>query len=438
MKKLKFQTLTGMHDVLPDNQRYFKKILESTEKIADFYGFKRIETPVLEETKLFEKGTGESSELVQKQMYSFCTKGGDFLTLRPEFTPGIVRAYIEHGMQNLPQPVKLFSFGPLFRYERPQAGRFRQFHQFNFEIFGEKSPIIDAQIIQVFYNILKELRFKNLIIEINSIGDPHCRLHFKKILINYFKPQQADLCLDCRRRLRENPLRILDCKKERCIILRSQAPQIIDHICDECSQHFKEVLEFLDELELPYRFNPYLVRGLDYYTKTVFEISIETEEGSQKQGALLGGGRFDALVKLLGGEDTPACGAAAGVERIIELMKENSTALLSEQTPEIFLAQIGNLARQKSLKLFETFYKERIRVAESFGRDSLRAQLEIANKIKVKFTLILGQKEATEKTIIIRDMEIGNQKIVKLDKVVKEIKKRLKSKKSNPIKGSKS
>ena len=427
MKKLRFQTPTGMHDILPDDQKYFKRILEKVERIADFYGFKRIEPPILEETKLFEKGTGISTEIVQKQMYSFRTKGEDFLTLRPEFTPGIVRAYIEHGMQNLPQPVKLFSFGPLFRYEKPQAGRFRQFYQFNFEIFGEKSPAIDAQIIQLFYNILKELKFKNLIIEINSIGDAHCRSYFKKILIKYFKPQQADLCLNCQRRLRENPLRILDCKKEKCIILTSQAPQIIDHICDECSQHFKSVLEFLDELGLPYHLNPYLVRGLDYYTKTVFEIFIETKEEIQKQNALVGGGRLDGLVELLGGEYTPVCGAAAGVERIVELMKKTVT-LPPEQVPELFLAQIGNLAKQKSLKLFETFYKEKIKIAESLGKDSLKAQLEKANKMKVKFTLILGQKEVIENTIIIRDMDTGSQKIVKLDKVVEKIKEELKFK----------
>ena len=427
MKKLKFQTPTGMHDILPNDQRYFKKILERVERIADFYGFKRIETPILEETKLFEKGTGISTEIVQKQMYSFCTKGEDFLTLRPEFTPGIVRAYIEHGMQNLPQPIKLFSFGPLFRYEKPQAGRFRQFHQFNFEIFGEKSPAIDAQIIQLFYNILKELKFKNLIIEINSIGDLNCRSYFKKLLTKYFKLQQADLCSNCQRRLKENSLRILDCKEEKCIAIAGQAPQIIDHICDECSQHFKSVLEFLDELGLPYRLNPYLVRGLDYYTKTVFEIFIETKEEIQKQNALLGGGRFDTLIELLGGEYTPACGAAAGVERIIELMKKIAT-LPPEQAPEVFLAQIGNLAKQKSLKLFEIFYKEKIKIAESFGKDSLRTQLERANRMKVKFTLILGQKEAIENTIIIRDMDTGSQKIVKLDKVVEKIKKELKFK----------
>ena len=428
MKKLKFQTPTGMHDILPDDQRYFKRILEVTEKIADFYGFKRIEPPILEQTKLFEKGTGESTELVQKQMYSFCTKGGDFLTLRPEFTPGMARAYIEHGMQNLPQPVKLFSFGPLFRYEKPQAGRFRQFHQFDFEIFGEKSPVIDAQIIQIFYNILRKLKFKNLIIEINNIGDAHCRSYFKKILTSYFKSQQTDLCLDCQRRLRENPLRVLDCKKQRCIVLTSQAPQIIDYICDECSQHFKDVLEFLDELELPYRLNPYLVRGLDYYTKTVFEIFIETKKESQGQDALLGGGRFDSLIKLLGGENIPACGAAAGIERIIESMKKNSIALPSEQAPKVFLAQIGSLAKQKSLKLFEAFYKEKIEVSESFAKESLKAQLKIADRMKVKFTLILGQKEAVENIIIIRDMDTGNQEVVKLDKVTEKIKTKLKSK----------
>ena len=428
MKKLKFQTPIGMHDILPDDQKYFKKIIKVSEDIADFYGFKKIDTTILEHAELFKKGLGEETEIVQKQMYSFQTKGGDFLTLRPEFTIGMARAYIQHGMHNLPQPVKLFSFGPLFRHEKPQAGRFRQFHQFNFEIFGENKPVIDAQIIQIFYNILKELKFKNLIIEINSIGDIRCRLHFKKILVNYFKSRKTNICLDCQRRLEENPLRILDCKKEKCIALKNQAPQIIDYICEECNKHFKNVLEFLDELGLPYHFNPFLVRGLDYYTKTVFEIFVETEGEIQKQNALVGGGRFDGLVKLLGGKDTCACGGAAGIERIIDLMKKNWTNELQEQTPKIFLAQIGNLAKQKSLKLFETFYKEKIKVIESFGKNSLRTQLEIANRIKARFVLILGQKEALDNTIIIRDMNTGMQKIVKLDNIVDEIKRKLKIK----------
>jgi len=425
MKRSKFQKPAGMHDILFENQCYFKKIYDVVEDIVNFYRFEKIDTPILEETELFSRGIGLSTDIVKKQMYSFKTRGGDFLTLRPEGTAPIVRSFIENGMFNLPQPVKLWYFGPFFRYERPQAGRYRQFHQFGFEILGEKGPIIDAQVIQIFFQILKTLKFKNLIIEINSIGDSQCRPYYKKLLTSYFRSREASLCANCRRRLRENPLRILDCKEEKCQPIKAQAPQLIDHLCKECHWHFKEVLEFLDELELPYRLNLYLVRGLDYYTKTVFEISEDTEEG-RKQGALVGGGRYDTLVKLLGRKDVPACGGSAGIERIINLMKGKKIRLRLFPKPKIFLAQIGNLAKRKSLKIIEEFRKAKIEVAESFGRDSLKAQLNRANRMGVKFTLILGQKEALEGTIIIRNMKAGNQELVKLDKIIKVMEKHLK------------
>ena len=425
MKKLKFQSPTGMHDILLEEQKYFQKICEVCEDIADFYQFQKIETPILEETELFSKGTGLTTDIVQKQMYSLRTKGGDYLTLRPEFTPGVVRAYIEHGMFNLPQPVKFYSIGPLFRYESPQAGRYRQFHQFNFEVLGEESSVIDAQLLQVFYNILKELKLKNLIVEINSIGDGQCRPYYKKLLLSYFKSREATLCADCRRRLRENPLRVLDCKEEKCQRIVSQAPQMVDHLCDECKAHFKEVLEFLDEIELPYRLNPYLVRGLDYYTKTVFEI-LEEDETGRGQGALVAGGRYDGLIKLLGGRDTPASGGAGGIERIINLIKTRQIRFKKEKEPGIFLAQLGTLAKRKSLRLLEDFRKAKIPVAESFGRDSLNAQMARADKIGVSHTLILGQREALEGTIIIRDMASGGQNTIKIEKAVSEMQKRLK------------
>ena len=426
-KKSKFQSPTGMHDILPPGQKYFQKIYEVSENIANFYQFQKIETPILEETELFSKGIGLATDIVGKQMFSLRTKGGDYLTLRPEGTAPVARAYIEHGMFNLPQPVKLWYFGPNFRYEKPQAGRYRQFWQFGFEVFGEENPVIDAQIIQLFYNILGELKLKNLIVEINSIGDNQCRPYYKKLLVSYFRSRESSLCADCRRRLRENPLRILDCREEKCQRIISQAPQMIDHLCENCHSHFKEVLEFLDEIELPYHLNPYLVRGLDYYTKTVFEIYEESEEG-RAQGALTGGGRYDALVKLLGGKDTPAVGASTGIERIITAMKAKAIRLPQGSLPKIYLAQLGTLAKRKSLRLLEDFRKAKIQVSESFGRDSLKAQLARADKAEVKYTLILGQKEALEGTIIIRDMETGRQETIKTEKVVREIKKKLKIK----------
>ncbi len=425
MKKPKFQAPTGMHDILPEDQHYFQRVYDTAENIADFYGFSKIETPILEEAELFSKGIGLSTDIIEKQMYGLRTRGGDYLALRPEFTAGSARAYIEHGMFNWPQPVKLYASGPLFRGERPQAGRYRQFHQINFEIFGEQNAAMDAQIIQIFFNILKELKFKDLIVEINSIGDNQCRPYYKKLLGNYFRSRSSSLCADCRRRLKENPLRVLDCKEEKCQPVKSQAPQIVDHLCEECKVHLKEVLEFLDEIELPYRLSPHLVRGLDYYTKTVFEIFEDTEAG-REMGALVGGGRYDALIKTLGGKDTPGCGGAAGVERIAETLKKRSRGQVPFQRKNFFLAQLGGLAKRKSLKLVDDFRKARIPVAESLAKDSLKTQLRLADKLGASYTLILGHKEALEGTVIFRDMKTGKQESVKMEKAVKEAKKKMK------------
>jgi len=429
MSKIKYQSLTGMHDILPEDQVYFRRIQKVVESVTGSYTFEKIETPILEFTEIFQKAVGEDTDIVGKEMYTFRTRGGDMVSLRPEGTSAVMRSYLEHGMHNLPQPVKLWYIGPFFRYERPQAGRFRQFHQFGFEAIGEANPSIDSQIIQMSYDTLKELGFKNLTIQVNSIGDSECRPYFKKILTSYFKSRRASLCPDCQRRLKENPLRILDCKEEKCQRVKSGAPQIIDHLCEKCHAHFKEVLEFLDELELPYTLNPYLVRGLDYYTKTVFEIvesagaaSETAPDETNNVGTLIGGGRYDNLSKMLGGRDTAGCGSAAGIERIITLMKSREMKTgKKEETPQIFLAQLGQLAKRKSMKLFEEFRDAKIPVAESFSKDSLKAQLRSANKMGIKWVLIFGQKEALEDFITLRDMDTGTQKEIKLDKVVEEM-----------------
>jgi histidyl-tRNA synthetase len=425
MKKLKFQSLPGMHDILPEDQKYFQKVYKSVESIANFYSFQKIETPVLEDAELFYKGTGSDTDIVEKQMYTFRSKGGDYIALRPEWTPSIVRSYIEHGMQSWPQPVKLWYHGPCFRYERPQAGRYRQFHQFGFEVLGEGSPAIDSQIIQMSYDVLKEMHFKNLMIEINSIGDSECRPYFKKNLTNYLRSRKSSLCSNCQRRLKQNPLRIFDCKEEKCQQIKAGAPQIIDHLCENCHSHFKQVLEFLDEAEIPYNLNPYLVRGLDYYTRTVFEIFENTPEGKE-QGALIGGGRYDNLVKMLGGRDVPACGVAGGVERIVSVLKTKELKTQKTNEAKIFLAQLGGLAKKKSLKLLEEFRKAKIMVAESLSKDSLKAQLRAANKLGIKYVLLFGQREALDGEIVVRDMDSGTQEKLKLKDIVSEMKKKIK------------
>lgn len=424
-EKVKLQSLTGMHDILPEDQVYFEKVRKSVEAVANYYNFKRIDTPILEQAEVFLKGTGANTDIIEKEMYTFKTKGGDLVALRPEFTASIVRSYIENGMYNLPQPVKLWTMGPCFRHERPQAGRYRQFMQFNIEALGERNASIDGQIIQMSYDVLKELSFKNINIEVNSMGDSECRPYFKKILTSYFRSKKSALCSDCQRRLKENPLRLLDCKEEKCQRVKAGAPQIIDHLCESCHSYFKQVLEFLDELELPYTLNPYLVRGFDYYTKTVFEIMEKSDDGVS-QGSLVGGGRYDGLVKLLGGRDTSACGAAGGIDRIVNLMKARGAKVDKKQNEaKIFLAQLGQLAKRKSLKLFEEFRAAKIPIAESFSKDSLRAQLKTADKMNIKWVLIFGQKEALEDFITLRDMETGNQKEIKLEKVVQEMKNKI-------------
>jgi len=422
---MKYQSPTGMHDLFEEDLYYFQKIEKVCQELANFYDYQRVETPILEQTQLFEKGIGISTDIVEKEMYSFRTKGGGHLTLRPEGTSPIVRAYIQHGMQSLPKPVKLWHFGPFFRHERPQAGRYRQFYQFGFESLGVGDPVIDAEIIQIFYNILKSLGFGDLIIEVNSIGDSQCRPYFKKSLTAYLRSHQSSLCSDCRRRLRKNPLRVLDCKEEKCQRIKKSAPQIVDHLCKECHDHLKKLLEFLDELQLPYILNPYLVRGLDYYTRTVFEISVEKEEG-KIQGALAGGGRYDDLVKLLGGKETPGCGGAGGVERIVNLMKGRARKPIKEKRSQVFLAQVGELAKRKGLRLLEDFRKAKIKIGYTFHKDSLTSQLKLADKMGVQYVLILGQKEALEGKIIIREMASGKQKIVPIEKVVQNLKKKIK------------
>lgn len=423
-KKIKIQAPKGVHDILPEDQKYWDKIRSIVGSIATSYGFKRIDIPIFEDVRLFIKGTGQGTDIVQKEMYTFKTRGSETFALRPEFTPGIVRAYIEHGMKNLPQPVKLYSIGPLFRHDKPQAGRYRQFHQFNFEIIGDANAVSDVQIIQVFLAILKRLNLKKFTIYINNIGCPICVPGYKKSLISYFRKYLDKLCPDCKKRFKENPLRLLDCKNEKCRRLTEKAPQILDFLCEECHNHFKEVLEFLDELEIPYILNPYLVRGLDYYTKTVFEIGEEKE--ILIQGVLAGGGRYDHLVEMFKGKPTPAVGAAAGIERIINFLKKQDIKVSEKEKPKVFIIQLGELGKRKALKLFEDFHNKGIKTGEAFSKPSIKSQLKIADKQGAELALILGQKEALEDNIIIRDMVSGAQEVVPLEKVTNEVKKRLK------------
>lgn len=419
------QHIPGMHDVLPQDWELWDFCLEKFVKLAKAFGFRKIETPILERTDLFVRSVGEATDIVEKEMFSFQDREGESLTLRPEWTAGITRSYIEHGMCSLPQPQKLYSMGPVFRYSRPQAGRFRQFHQMNLEILGDSSAILDTQIIFLSWKYLSELGLGDLEIRINSIGCRECRAQYKEMLKDYYILKQRMLCEDCKRRLKTNPLRLLDCKQRQCQTLAQGAPQIIDYLCEECHDHFKNVLEYLDECEVPYTLDSRLVRGLDYYTRTAFEIWPKSTEAQEAVPlALAGGGRYDELVELLGGKPTPSVGVAFGVERVISLIQEQKIEI-PEEKPEVFLAQLGELAKKKSIKIFNKLLEGGIRVQETLSKDSLKSQLALADKLGVLVTLILGQKEAAESTIILRDMKSGIQEIVDLENVLEEVKKRL-------------
>jgi histidyl-tRNA synthetase len=427
MSKPKFQTVTGMHDIMPQDQVYYEKIQEVLKKVSSFYDFEKIDTPILEDANLFIRSIGENTDIVEKEMFTLRTKGKDFLVLRPEGTASVMRAYIEHGFVSLPQPVRLWYYGPFFRYEKPQAGRFRQFNQLGVEIIGEKDPIVDVQTILVMYSILHDLGLKNLMVRINSIGDDVCRPLYRKALIKYLREKKSTLCSDCQRRMKVNPLRVLDCKNEKCQETLSQAPQSVDYLCEDCKKHLKDVLEYLDELKVPYCLDSRLVRGLDYYTRTVFEI-VSTREGENAGDALAGGGRYDNLSKMLGGGETPACGAAAGVERIVAEMKEIKAKVNFPAVPEIFFAQIGPLAKKKSLPILEDLRKAGIKVGEAFGKDALKAQLGKASRLGAKVVLILGQREALNNMILVRNMQTAKQVEVSQEDIIKEVKNILKDK----------
>jgi histidyl-tRNA synthetase len=417
----------GMHDVLPKDQRYFETIKFVALKHFRLNGFERIDVPTIEYASLFSKGTGKDTDIVQKEMYYIAAAEGDekeVMALRPEATPGIARAYVEHGMLNLPQPVMLYYIAPMYRRENPQKGRFREFWQFGVEVLGTYNPSSDAQVIKMAWDILGDLGLKDLSLEINSIGCRNDRANMREILISYFEKKKQYLCEDCKRRLTKNPFRILDCKEEHCQKIAEDAPQIIDHLCVHCRNDFKKALELLDELNIPYDINTRLVRGLDYYSKTVFEI-VPTKHKS-RQGTIIGGGRYDYLIELYGGREAGAVGWSGGIERSMNALKDQEIEIEDPYKPKVFLAQLGEQAKKRAFALLNELQKEGIGVRAALSKDSLRSQLRLANKFKVKLTLILGQKEVQDKTIIVRDMKEGIQEIVALDKSVEFIKAKLK------------
>ena len=421
--KLNIQSPKGMHDLLADEYVLYQNVFDKAEEIASYYGFKPIQTPILETVDLFTATVGATSDIVEKQMYYIKNDGENKLVLRPEGTAPIMRAYIEHGMHTLPQPVMLWYKGSFFRHENPQKGRFREFFQFGLEIIGEGKPIGEAMLIQIFSLTLKELGLDQMTVRINSIGDKECRGEYKKKLVSYYKKHLSALCKDCKRRFKENPLRLLDCKEQRCVEIKTNAPQSIDSLCSACKQHMKENLEFLDTNNINYLLDTKLVRGLDYYTRTVFEMFLDKEE---EQGlALAAGGRYDSLAKILGKRDIPAVGGAIGINRVVMEMQDKKIAPKPKRTPKVFFIQLSPSAKQRSMGIIEKFRLANIYIAQSISKDNLNSQLSLASRMNVPYVLMLGQKEVLENSIIIRDMSIGAQETVPIEKVVEIIKKKI-------------
>ncbi|MEK7494506.1 MAG: histidine--tRNA ligase [Patescibacteria group bacterium] len=424
-EEMLLQALRGMRDILPDEQPYWERVRKVLSHASSEYGFRRIDLPTVEYAHLYLRTVGAGTDLLDKEIYLFNTRGGDRVALRPEMTAGLCRAYIEHGMGVLSKPIKLFSTGPVFRYDRPQEGRYREHWQANFDMFGESDPILDAQTIQLAFRVVQQLGLKNIEFQVNSIGTPESRKEYEKALVRYLESQKHKLCQNCRERLVSNPMRILDCKEDKCIQLTTHAPQSLDYLDQESRDHFKRLLEYLDELELPYSINTRLVRGLDYYTRTVFEIRSTDKEG--KNYSLGGGGRYDRLIETLGGEPTPAIGFALGLDRIVLEMKRTQVKPYQEPKPKVFLAQLGDMAKKKSLKIFSELEKNGILIAESFGRGSLKSQMRVSNRIGAEVTIIIGQKEALDETAIVKDMVSGTQETVTQEKLVDAVKKVLKA-----------
>jgi histidyl-tRNA synthetase len=427
------ELLRGFRDIMAEEQGRWNLVRDTVRGIAEAYSFDRIDLPILERADLFLRTVGRQTDIIQKEMYAFEDPGAEKVALRPEGTASIARAYINHGMWNLPQPVKLWYEGQMFRHDRPQAGRYRQFNQIGYEVLGVEDPIIDAQLITLAHRIFQDLGI-NVTIQINSIGTPECRQAYLAEFVAYMRQFRSKMGDDDKRRLQKNPLRVMDSKDEAVQELLVGAPHIVDWLDDRSKQHFMKVLEFLDDAEVPYQLNPFLVRGLDYYTHTVFEIWEEGDDGERAQNALGGGGRYDELIPSLVEREVPACGFALGVERIVRALAAHGINPPQRPKPRVFFAQLGDAARRQGLKMFEEFRLAGIPVAEAVGKNALKAQLEVANKLEVDYTLILGQKEVLDGTIIIRDMESGAQEIVDAKKVVTILERKLeKSESVTPV-----
>jgi histidyl-tRNA synthetase len=397
----------GTADILPEEQGYWRFVEDGAIALCRLYGYQRLDTPAFEDSQLFTRSIGEGTDIVTKEMYTFKDRSGNILALRPEGTAPVCRAYLEHGMDNLPQPVKLYYLAAIFRYERPQAGRYRQHYQFGFEAIGDADPALDAEVVEMAWRFFELLELDGLYLYLNSIGCKECRPKYLESLKRYYSAHLADLCPDCKTRFEKNPLRLLDCKKAICCDVAEAAPKSSNYLCRECKAHFEAVTGYLEALELPFDINHRLVRGLDYYTKTVFEIQ---PLGEGAQSALGGGGRYDDLIEELGGKPAPAIGFAAGMERVVLNLKRQKIPVPNLSAPSVFIAHLGDEAKLEAVKLASSLRKDGIAAIVSTGDRSLKGQLRQANSIGSSYATIIGEDEVKSGTVTLRNMMTGEQR----------------------------
>lgn len=409
------KAIKGTKDVLP-NESYKNQYIEATcLGVAENFGYKEMRTPVFEHTELFQRGVGDTTDVVQKEMYTFDDKGGRSITLRPEGTAGAARAFLENGLSNEALPQKICYLTSCYRYEKPQAGRLREFHQFGIECFGATSPLADAEMISLAKQIFDELGVKDLHLELNSIGCPECRAEYHKALKEYFSQYKDKLCDTCNDRLERNPMRILDCKSPVCSEIAKGAPVVLDYLCDECREHFQKVKSYLDAANIEYIVNPQIVRGLDYYTKTVFEF---VSDAIGSQGTVCGGGRYDGLLEELGGQHTPSLGFGMGLERLQLVMEAQGCNFPEPSRPDLFIVAMGEKATLKAVEIAKDMRDEGFSVVYDLNGRSLRAQMKYADKLGAKFNVVIGDNEVENKVVSLKDMATGESSEINLDTFV--------------------
>ncbi|MEF8725948.1 MAG: histidine--tRNA ligase [Candidatus Bipolaricaulota bacterium] len=421
---MKYYAPKGLNDITPDDMPYWHAVESEVRATMPVYGYEEIRTPMMEKTEVFARGVGEETDVVEKEMYTFDDKGGRSMTLRPENTASVVRAYLEHKYYGKEELSKWYYLGPMFRYEAPQKGRSRQFHQYGAEAIGSNDPALDAEMINLATDILTSLGLNEVGLSLNSIGCPDDREEYIEELVEYLNPFKEELCEDCQARLETNPLRILDCKNQACSSIVEDGPEITDYLCSECRDHFKNVKKYLDQLNLSYTMDPNLVRGLDYYTKTVFEV-FSSDLGAQD--ALVGGGRYDGLVELFGGDPTPAVGFAGGIERLVLLLEELEGVELKKRELDVYLATLDRETKRRGLKLVQRLRNSGFKTEIDYLEKSLQGQLGYADRYGADVTAILGPQELSEDEITLRDMDTGEQTLVPLSDFTEKVKNLLES-----------